>query len=109
MGSNSISEMIQELVSEINKSKRQYSPIPSSRSKCTNTETTLQVTSCRKRYEDGSLPPIRGVITTLDGMLTRKEQQGGLSKARLSLNGSQPDLFCGFTENVRNSYFCEFH
>ena len=69
-----------------------------------NSETFSQVMSRDARLKDGFLHQIRGRITSLDVKLTMTEQQDGLSKAKLSQNGNHHlVLFCGFTENVRDS------
>ena len=87
----------------MNKSNREF--YVSCRS---GTEATLQVTSYRKIFTDGSLRPIHGKITILPADRGTKGLQRGLLQVKLSQSGSRLGQvpFCGFTANVGVRLVC---
>ena len=104
--SNRILEMMQQLASDANRSRRQFLLMLPPFTK--NAETTEQVTSCDGTFENGSHRRIHGRTTILDVKLTMMEQPGGSSKGPLSRNGNLLAVCCGFMENVCSSYFQTF-
>jgi hypothetical protein len=106
--SNRILEMIQQLASDANRSRRQFLLMLPPFTKNAET-TTEQVTSCDGTFENGSHRRIHGRTTTLDVKLTMMEQPGGSLKGPLSRNGNLLAVCYGFMENVCSSYFLTFH
>ena len=94
-------EIIQEIASEMNKSKRQI--FSSNLPLLTGiTEIVWQVTSYRKMFEDGSLRLTHGKITILPLDRDTPERQRGLLEVAPFRNGNRldQDLFYGFMGNV---------
>ena len=96
---------MQELTSEMNKSKRQIFRELASLIRIT--EVVLQATCYTKMFKDGSLRLIHGEITILPADRNTQERRRGLSKAVPSRNGNRPDQvrFYGFMGNVSPTSF----
>ena len=98
--SNWMKEMMQDIASEINKSKRELLLY---RHHYVETETTLQVRYCCKTLESGL--PLRILVetTTVLENYTTEEHRHGSSMEMLMGNGNRLAriLIYGFTENVR--------
>jgi hypothetical protein len=92
--------MIQQMASEMNKSKRQIfrklAPLIGI------TEVVSQVTSYSKMFEIGSLHLILGKIRILPADRDTAERQRGLSEVTPSWNGNRPGQVhcCGFMGSV---------
>jgi hypothetical protein len=93
-------EILQEMASEMNKSKSQIFRKVSIVDGIT--EIVSQVTSYSKIFKVGCLHLIRGKTKILLVNRDTLEQQRGLSEAAPSRNGNRPDQapFYGFMENV---------
>jgi hypothetical protein len=94
-------ELLQQIASDLNRSKRQFVFCISTADK--NTEILLQVTSYNKTFKIGSLPLTHGKITISPASRTIPGPQRGSSRAIPFWNGSRLDRvhFCGFMANVR--------
>jgi hypothetical protein len=94
------SEILHQMVSDKNKSKRQlFSTFPPMTGK---PNIDRQVTSCGEIFEAGSLLLTRGKITTSLANLGTARPQSGSFKVTRSPNGNRPDRvhFYGFMGNV---------
>jgi hypothetical protein len=105
------SELMHDILSDINKSKRElFVKHPRVDMERREFETISEATRCSKTFTSGSLPQIRGRITTSLVNLSMPEQQHGGFMVKRSNNGSfqiQVRLY-GFMGNVRVLRFNPF-
>ena len=98
---------LKEISSELRGVEGKLDQVNSSSSLChlliTLALTALQGTSSEIVFSDGFLSPIRQSIITLHPKFIITVQFNGFFKAVYSINGNQPNPFCGYTENVRYS------